>query len=402
MYIILRNEGFKLIEHVCVCMSTNVPEAYTDAPLDVKGNFPGLWWNSDRYEARRGRVEELEEKIPESDAVGIVDTDSDGLACETVLRSKYENPVVIQANSSDFGIGLTHALSIVSDSITDDTPVIVADLSPDTTFSSFKVSLSKIDNPTYVYDHHDWKWTARTSIECVVDELVIGDNKCAAQVLQEELYPEADDQLKEFLEVTADHDLWIKEDKRSDHLSALSFRLSREEYIEAAFEYGADMVTESKELQGIYGEGIRKAKRRAELAVENAERISVNGTDVAITYFDCHQSRVGDMLLEDGVDLAVIIQPTLSVSFRGTESFGDCAELARGLGGGGHPTAAGANLYKEINVPEKISVDSLAVPEFGETSEDVSLEDIEKHNYVWRSEGEPVIQFMKNYIQEKL
>lgn len=383
-------------------MSTNVPEAYTDAPLDVKGNFPGLWWNTDRYEARRGRVEELESTIPTADAVGIVDTDSDGLACETVLRAKYDNPVVIQANSSEFGIGLTHALSLVSDSITGDTPVIIADLSPDTTFSSFKVSLSKIDNPTYVYDHHDWKWTAKTSIECVVDDLVIGDDKCAAQVLQEELYPEANEQLEEFLEVTADHDLWIKEDSRSDHLSALSFRLSREKYIEAAFEYGANMVSESKELQGIYGEGIRKAKERAKLAVDKAEWFSVDGVSVAITYLDCHQSRVGDMLLENSADLTVIIQPTLSVSFRGTEEFGDCAELARGLGGGGHPTAAGANLYKNISVPETISIESLIVPEFGETTEDLSEDDIEKHNYVWRSEGEPATEFMKQYLREEL
>lgn len=382
-------------------MSTNVPESYTDAPLEVKGLFPGLWWNTDRYEKRMERISELESEIPTADVVGVVDTDADGLACETVLQAKYDNPVVIQANSSEYGIGLSHALSIVGENVTQDTPVIVADLSPDTTYSAFKAGLAEIPSPVSVYDHHDWKWTAKTSIECVVENLVIGDEKCAAQVLQEEIYPEASEQLQEFLEVTADHDLWHKEDARSDHLSTLSFQLSREEYVEAALEYGADMVVESKKLQGTYGESERKAQRRAELAVEKAEVFKINSATVAITYFDCHQSRVGDKLLENGADLAVIIQPTLSVSFRSTEEFGQCSELARGLGGGGHPTAAGASIYHNITVPDNLTADNLTIPEIDGTAE-VNSDSIEKHEYVWRKKGEPAKETVITHIEQNI
>lgn len=393
---------FTSIEHICIDMSSSstVPQAYKDAPVTTKGMFPGLWWNTDRYVQRQNRISELKEKIPNADVVGIVDTDSDGMACEVVLRAKYENPVIIHANGSEFGIGLTQALDIVSETVTEDTPVIVADLSPDSTYSAFKSSLNKIEAPVSVYDHHDWKWTAKTSIELSVDSLVIDTNKCAAQVLQEEIYPNADAQMKEFLEVTADHDLWKKEDYRSDHLSTLSFRLQSDEYVEAALEYGADMVVDSKELQGVYGESERKAKQRANLAVENAEWFTLDGTTVAITYFDCHQSRVGEQLIESGADLAVIIQPTLSVSFRSTEEFGRCAELARELNGGGHPDAAGANLYQKITVPETLTKEDLHIQELGD--EEIDIDSITKNEYVWRMKGEPCIEYLTDFLAEKI
>ena len=381
-------------------MSSTVPETYTDAPVETQGLFPGLWWNTDRYEAREERVAELEQEIPESDAIGIVDTDADGLACEVVLRSKYDNPTVIQANGGSYAISLSHALDIVSENAPDDVPVILADLSPDTTFSGLKAGLAKITNPTFVYDHHDWEWTAKTSIGCVVDDLVINEDKCAAQVLLDARHADADEQLREFVDVTADHDLWIKEDDRSDHLSTLSFQLSREEYIEAAFEYGADMVRDSKELQGVYGESERQAQERALIAVDKAEWLEINGEKVAVTYFDAHQSRVGEKLIGLGADLAVIIQPTLAVSFRSTEEFGRCADLARGLGGGGHPDSAGAGIYSLIDMPEVLDGEELAVPEFGE--EVIDTDSVWVREYVWRTEGEPAIQAMIDYLKDQV
>lgn len=386
-------------------MSKTVPDNIEDAPTPIEAQFPGLWWNGDRREARFNRVDELRETIPDADCVGIVDTDSDGRACEVVLNAKYDNPVVIAANGGEYGIRFTHALNIVKDTVSSDTPVIVADLSPDSTFSAYQASLANIPAPVSVYDHHDWNWTARTSIENVVEGLYIDEDKCAAQVLQSEIYPEADDQLREFLDVTADHDLWVKEDPRSDHLSTLSFKLSREDYIEAALEHGADMLRESKELQGIYGENERKSQERARIAVENAEWKNINGVSVALTYLDCHQSRVGDQLIESGADLAVIIQPTLSLSFRSTEEFDRCADLARGLNGGGHQTAAGASIYHDIEFSDverrSLSADEIHIPEIEDSPPKID-EHFTKHQYVWRTGGEPAIETVIEYLESAI
>lgn len=383
-------------------MSSEVPESVEDAPAEIEGLFPGLWWNHDRWSARMNRVKELEDELPSADAVGVVDTDADGRACEVVLRDRFENPVIISANGSEYGIYLSHALRLISENCDSETPVYVADLSPDSTFSSFLASLAKVDSPIHLYDHHDWDWDARTSIETVVDELVIDGDQCAAQVLQENVHPNADENLREFLDVTADHDLWIKEDERSDHLSTMSFHLSRERYVDAALEHGADMVRESKELQGLYGESERTAQERANIAVNKAEWLDINNTSVAVTYFGCHQSRVGEMLIKNGADLAVIIQPTLSVSFRSTEEFGRCAELARSLGGGGHKDSAGASIYNEIEVDEQKSSDELTYEELDENKDNITTENMEANEYVWRTEGKPAIQFIKSHLKSEL
>lgn len=384
-------------------MSSTVPESIEQAPIKIQGAFPGLWWNEDRREAKWNRIDELEEEISSCDVVAVVDSDADGRACEAVIRDKYENAVVIAANGSEYGISFTHALDIVSENVSE-TPVIVADLSPDSEFSSFLASVSKIDSDVRVYDHHDWNWTAKTSIENAVDKLVVEDELCAAQVLQRNIHPNADEQMKEFLEVTADHDLWIKEEERSDHLSTLSFELPRREYVEYALEHGADMVQNSDKLRTIYEESEKKSERMAELAIEQSEMITIDGTDVAITYFGCHQSRVGDMLIQDhGVDLAVIIQPTASVSFRSTEDFGRCSELARGLGGGGHNDAAGASVYDQFDFnPTTVTKEKAYIPELDEEKSDIDLSSMNKMEFMWRTQGEPVIEAMKTYLNAEV
>jgi oligoribonuclease NrnB/cAMP/cGMP phosphodiesterase (DHH superfamily) len=383
-------------------MSSKVPENIEDAPTTVRGMFPGLWWNKDRVESRRNRVADLRDSIKDADAIGVVDSDADGAACEVVLRDKFDNPSVIVANGSEHGIYLSHALRIISEEADENTTVYVADLSPDSTFSSFLASLSTIDSPVQIYDHHDWDWNALESIRAVVEDITINEELCAAQILQENIHEEANENIREFLEVTADHDLWIKEDKRSDHLSTLSFRLSREEYVSNALKYGANMVEESEDLRELYEESERKANKRAEIATDNADWIDINGTSIAITYFDCHQSRTGERLIQQGADLAVITQPTLSVSFRSTEEFGKCADLARSLGGGGHEDSAGASIYKELEVDESVDAEELVYKELNESSDDIDKDDMDLHEFIWRTEGTQTFKFMKEHLRAEL
>lgn len=363
-------------------MNITVPDL-SDEPLSTQMDFPGQWWNIDRDEIREERLDELRETLPNADVVGVVDSDADGLGCEVVLREAYEgqNVVVIQGRGGEYGFDMPSTLSLLGDYTTGDTEVVVADLAPDAQFSSFLAGLATIDGNVGVYDHHEWEWFVKESIRGVVDEVVVsGEEKCAAQVVQEHHYPEADEQMMEFLEVTADHDLWIKEDERSDHLSTLAFAMDREEYVEAARKYGADMLEESDELRTIYEESEEEAEARAEIAVNRAEWKEIGNYDVAMTYGSAHQSRVGDTLLNEGADLAVIVKPTLKVSFRSTEDADISSTLARGLGGGGHPTAAGAKLYHHIPEPEHTT----------------------KFEHLWENDGEPALNFMEEYLTHEL
>lgn len=358
-------------------MNATVPDL-SDEPLSVRMNYPGLWWNTDQSELREERKDELRSTLPKADVVGVVDSDSDGLACEVVLREAYpdSNIVVIHGRGGEYGFNLPDTFSLVGDYTTSDTRVVVADLAPDAQFSSFLAGLSKVSGDIHIYDHHDWEWFVRESISGVTDNIVVGDDKCAAQIVQENEYPDADAQMLEFLDVTADHDLWRKNDERSDHLSTLSFRLDRADYVDAARTHGADMVEASDDLRETYVESEKEAENRKDIAVERAEWNDYDGYTVAMTYGDCHQSRVGDELLNQGADVAAIIQPTLKLSFRSTEDADISAELARGLNGNGHPTAAGAKLYNHVDVPSEVNT----------------------FEYVWESEGQPALDTVREYL----
>lgn len=356
-------------------MSAEVPDLQSE-PLEVRALYPGQWWNVDRDEKRAERTSELEEKLPSADVVGVVDSDSDGLACEVVLREAYEdNSVVVIQSGGEYGFGTVEALQIVAENTNKNTDVIVADLAPDKNYSPYMAAISNIEGDVSVYDHHDWPWFVEDCIRGVCTELILEEDKCAAQILQEHRYESAGDQLLGFLEATADHDLWRKENYLSDHLSTLAFELDRDMYVYYARSHGAYMVRDNPGLQKVYDESEAEAERRADLAVESAQRETLNGYDIAVTYLDCHQSRVGDKLIDDGADLVVIIQPTLSVSFRSSEQTPIAADLARELGGGGHPTAAGAKLHEHV---------------------DAELES------VWENAGSQPIEFMFAFLQEQL
>lgn len=362
-------------------MNAEVPDL-SDEPTEIQMNYPDReWWNTDQDQKKNERRTELKRSLTTADVIGIVDSDSDGLACEVVLQDRFEDEhvEVIQA-SGEYGISLHDACDMLRTHADESSLVVVADLAPDADYSSYLASLSKIPGETHVYDHHDWAQFAKESIENEVDNLTIGGDECAAQVLQRELHPEADEQLEEYLEVTADHDLWRKEDPRSDHLSTLSFVLDRDRFVSAALEHGADMVEKSDEFGQIYEQQEQKAEERSRIAQDRADWVTHDGNDIAVTYGDCHQSRVGDALLENGADLAVIIQPTLKVSFRSKEDNPICSDLAKELKGGGHPTAAGAKLYHHIDVPDSEN----------------------KFEYVWETEGRPALDFIHTFLERNL
>lgn len=350
----------------------------SDEPLEIRAQYPDRErWNTDRSELVEARKNELADALPDADVVGVVDSDSDGLACEVVLNEAYPDSevVVIQGRGGKYGFDIEDSLSLVADHASEDATVVIADIAPDAEFSGYMAAVNDIDGEVHIYDHHDWEWYTKESLKSVTDHLVVDTDKCAAQVVQQELLPDADAHLQEFLEVTADHDLWKKEDERSDQLATLAYELERDEYVDAARTHGANMVEADDQIRKRYEAAEREQERRTQIAVDNAEWHTIHGYEVAITYLDCNQSEVGNQLIENGADIAVITKPTLSLSFRSAEDVPLSAELARRLGGGGHPSAAGANLYGEI---------------------DADFSDL------WESGGRPALDYMENFLRTTL
>ena len=290
------------------------------------------------YREERRRAE-FEESVSGHSAVMLVDGDADGLAA-VVLGRQVHDELGYATGSPNY---LQDALERLAEFVEEGAAVYVVDLCPDPEVSleDLGTVVEKASSVRW-YDHHEWDDDVRDAIEELGVEVVVGesDEVCSADVALEQFEKaghDFEDTTRELINVTRDHDLWIREDPRSDDLADLSVFLDADEYLEAVSE-GPDIEEEYREL---LKEKREEKEKLIELAVERAETVEVAGVTVAHTYGRCSQNEVAESLREKGSDAAVVVKPEGGTSLRGSEGFERCHEVARKLGGGGHPRAAG-------------------------------------------------------------
>jgi oligoribonuclease NrnB/cAMP/cGMP phosphodiesterase (DHH superfamily) len=228
--------------------------------------------------------------------------------------------------------------------------VYVCDLCPDSQ-SDVTDAGAVVDRVGRVawYDHHQWDPELADLVRQAGVDLVAGESGevCSADVALAELDAEFDDRYRELAAVTRDHDLWIREDDRSDDLADYAYWTDPEEYVGTVLEHGADLPAEAQEL---LAERRVEKDRLIEAAVGRARLREVGPWTVGVTYGRCSQNEVAERLREQGADAAVVVKPAGSASIRGTDSFERCHEVARQVGGGGHPRAAGCkpDIYDDM------------------------------------------------------
>jgi oligoribonuclease NrnB/cAMP/cGMP phosphodiesterase (DHH superfamily) len=229
------------------------------------------------------------------------------------------------------------------------TQVYVCDLCPDD--ESDLVALETLVERGAVrwFDHHQWDDGVAEAVRESGVDLVVGDSEaeCSADVTLRSLDVEFDERYEELAAVTRDHDLWLREDSRSDDLADLAYWLDADEYVEVVLEHGADLPAEATDYLAE-----RRVEKAAliERATERAEFTDVGPWTVGVTYGRCSQNEVAQNLREQGADASVIIKPAGSASIRGTDAFARCHEVARQVSGGGHPKAAGCkpDIYDDM------------------------------------------------------
>jgi hypothetical protein len=199
------------------------------------------------------------------------------------------------------------------------------------------------------FDHHQWDDEVAESVRAAGADLVVGDSdeECTADVAVRALESEIPRHLVELAAVTRDHDLWIREDPRSDDLADFSYWSEPEDYVETVAEHGADLPEEVLEF---LAEKRVEKEALIELAVKRSELTEVGPWTVGVTYGRCSQNEVAEAMREQGADASVIVKPAGSASIRGTEAFQRCHEVAGQVNGGGHPKAAGCkpNIYEDM------------------------------------------------------
>jgi oligoribonuclease NrnB/cAMP/cGMP phosphodiesterase (DHH superfamily) len=288
---------------------------------------------------------EAVEALTEADIAVVADPDADGLACVALVREARGEAALVPASPHRLG----DALAWVGEHAAD-TEVYLCDLCPDSEsdLASLAAATDRAASVAW-YDHHQWDTDLASQVREAGVDLVVGesDEVCTADVALAELDGEFGAMYEELVAVTRDHDLWLREDERSDDLADYAYWAAHSEYIETVREHGADLP---ETVQEMLAERRIQKERLIEKAVERARLREVGPWTVGVTYGRCSQNEVAQALREQGADASVVVKPSGSASIRGTDAFERCHEVAAQVNGGGHPKAAGCkpDIYDDM------------------------------------------------------
>ena len=292
----------------------------------------------DSFEAAR-EDEQAREALEAAKTAVVADPDADGLACVALIREAHDDVGLVPTSPHDLADGLARAAEYGEDGI----EVFVCDLCPDEYERIAGPLDALVEHAESVrwFDHHQWDDAVADSVRAAGVDLVVGDGEreCTADVAVRALETDFPRRLEELAAVTRDHDLWIKDDPRSDDLSDFSrWSEDDEEYVDVVYEHGPDLP---EEVLDMLAERRERKDALIDLAVERAEYEEIGPWTVGVTYGRCSQNEVAEGMRQRGADASVVVKPSGPASIRGTENFERAHEVAGQVNGGGHPRAAG-------------------------------------------------------------
>lgn len=310
--------------------------------------LPGEGFFLPRSVERRRDREAAIEALDGAKTAVIADPDADGLGCVALVREVLDSDAaLIPAGPHE----ITKGVKYVAEHAPPGIDVIVCDLCPDGIDPLQEPLGELLDQAKQIrwFDHHQWEPTIAELITDMGIDLVVGesDEVCTVDVLADSLEESIPEYLLELAAVTRDHDLWLREDPRSDDLADYAHWSNPEQYVETVQEHGADFPEDVKE----YLTEQRETKEdRIERAIRRAEYREIGEYTIGITYGRCSQNEVAEAMREAGADAGVVVKPAGSASIRGTEAFQRCHLVAARVNGGGHPKAAGCKpeIYDDV------------------------------------------------------
>jgi oligoribonuclease NrnB/cAMP/cGMP phosphodiesterase (DHH superfamily) len=314
--------------------------------LGRKSVLPGEGFFHPDSVAEAEKEREAQEKLTGAPAVVVADADADGLACTALLRELVADAALLPSGPRE----IRDSFERVAEYADPGVDVFVCDLCPDDESDLDALpAVAALANEVHWFDHHQWDADLGALVDEHVTRRVVGesDEECTADVVARSVDVDVPEYLQELAVVTRDHDLWLREDPRSDDLADYAYWAEPEEYIEVVREHGADLPAAVEEF---LAEQRVEKEALIEKAVDRAELHEIGPWTVGVTYGRCSQNEVAEALREQGSDAAVIVKPAGSASIRGTDEFERAHEVAALVNGGGHPKAAGCkpDIYDDM------------------------------------------------------
>ncbi|MDR9380138.1 MAG: recombinase RecJ [Natronomonas sp.] len=288
---------------------------------------------------------EAKEALSGVERVVVADPDADGLGCVALIRVAFGTAGLLATSPHE----IDDAFEYIAEYGEPNVELFVCDLCPDSERDIEALpAVAELADSIRWFDHHQWDDALAAAVSEHA-ELIVGDSDavCTTDVTLEALQHDFDERYVDLAAVTRDHDLWLREDPRSDDLADYAYWTDPEEYIGTVVEHGADLpesVTSFIDEQRIEKEAL------IEKAIDRAEYREVGDWTVGVTYGRCSQNEVAEAMRQEGADASVIVKPAGSASIRGTDRFERCHEVARQVNGGGHPKAAGCkpDIYDDM------------------------------------------------------
>ncbi|PSQ29575.1 recombinase RecJ [Halobacteriales archaeon SW_10_68_16] len=305
--------------------------------IERKSVLPGEGFFRPDAVEREQAEREIAATLSGAETVVVADPDADGLACTALIRRAHDGAALVPAGPHE----IQDAVAWTAEYAESGADVFVCDLCPDSTGDvNGLANLVAHAGTVAWYDHHQWDDDVADAVRGADVDLVVGASGevCSADVTLEELAYDFAEQYADLAAATRDHDLWIREDPRSDDLADYAYWADPEEYVETVLEHGADLPPAVEDF--LAGRRVEK-DALIEKAVERAQLREVGPWTVGVTYGRCSQNEVAEALREQGADASVVVKPAGSASIRGTDAFERCHEVAAKVNGGGHPKAAG-------------------------------------------------------------
>lgn len=348
--------------------------------------------STNTYSKSTQAEEDVSEMIQSSEMVVFTDADADGLASAGLIEYVFGDTLdicVIPAGPHRSVVWESTALDLITEHIRKDATVWILDTcfneQDDWIVEKFKPLSEKAR--INLFDHHEWSDENRVEyikqfcdyfeVDSLRDDAPeweingqIVSERCTAQMVYDymvENQVEFPLFLKDRIKAVASGDLWLRNDETDtfmhpdtalvmdsvEYITKQSYheRRTKEWYgyklwIDHLFK---EAPLQQTELQNYADEFLSNITEQVDYLLNNREEFistqKIGSINVIVIYGDIAPNYLAEELRQEGYDLVASIRPNGRVSFRGTDNFTKCNQIADSLGGGGHEKASGASLF---------------------------------------------------------